>query len=185
MGYNKTEYWNTRKDPNNDDCRKITSKHLAICKPFVKDNINILDYGPGIGRMLELYDNQQLVSFYDITDNYLERLQERIDFNRIKEFVIDKSGKIKTKFKDNEFDMVCSFEVLLHSPHNEIKTLLEELGRIGKKVMIITWYIKGEERTSGHCFTRDYKSILDDLGFTLHHWDETTLNNQTFFIYSK
>lgn len=182
--YRKEIFWSERDEPNNENCRLVTPQHLDLVRPFINSEANILEYGPGIGRMIDLYSD--IISFYDISETYKERLIGRCKESnlKIKDFIIDTSGTIRTDFNDNEFDFVCAFEVLLHSPPNEIKDLLLELSRIGKNVIVITWYEGGQDLSSFFCWTRDYKEMLKELNLTLDHWDESSLNKQVFFIYS-
>jgi 2-polyprenyl-3-methyl-5-hydroxy-6-metoxy-1,4-benzoquinol methylase len=189
MSYNKISFWENRNNPNNDNGKTTTPDHIKIVKPFLPPDINLLDYGPGVGRMIDLYKNQTHINFYDISPTYKSRLIQKCKNNNLKidKYIIDKSGKIKTPFEDKEFDIVCAFEVLLHSPENEIEELINELARIGKKVIITTWYQDGKFINSGHCWTRDYKTLLMDNNFNLIHWKKINFNNtpQIFFIYSK
>lgn len=182
--YKKELYWGSRKEPNNNSCIARTPKHISLVRPYLDSGLNILEYGAGVGRMVELYESE--VSFYDISQIYKDRLISKCEEKglKVKQYVIDQSGEIKTVFKDKEFDVVCVFEVLLHSPPSEIKDLMRELSRIGKRVMVITWYEGGTELNSDFCWTRDYKDIVNDLGLNLEHWDELSLDKQVFFIYS-
>lgn len=187
MTYNKITYWNKRKDPNNPTCRELTPKHIDLIRPLIEENKNVLEYGPGIGRMIELFRNQNSVNFYDISAAYKDRLESKFKENKIDidKFIIDQSGTIKTDFNNDEFDIVFCFEVLLHSPPNDIIDLMRELARIGKTVIVTTWYENGNELGSTHCWTRDYKKILDDLGFKILHWDSESLDKQILFVYEK
>jgi len=187
MLYNKISFWKNRNDPNSDNGRKIALDHIKLIKPFIPPNINLLDYGPGIGRMVDLYKNQTYINFYDISPTYKNRLIQKCKNNNLKinKYIIDESGDIKTPFKDKEFDIVCAFEVLLHSPENEIEEMMNELARIGKKVIITTWYQDGELISKGSCWTRDYKKLLTNNNLSLIRWEKINFNNtpQIFFIY--
>lgn len=187
MTYNKVTYWSNRPDPNNDFCRSTTPNHISIVKPHIPNNSKTLEYGPGQGRMVSLYKDCPPVSFYDITNNYKSRTETKCKEKEIEieQYVIDSSGQIKTPFKTNEFDIVCAFEVLLHSPSAEIEDVLKELARIGKKVIVITWWDNNLEKNINHCWTRDYKKLLSQNSLNLIHWDETSLPNQVFFTYNK
>jgi len=187
MNYDKIKYWNERIDKNNNFCRSITNHHIEIVNPHIEPGIKILEYGPDTGRMLELYGSQKSINFYDISSMYSSKLKDNCNLINlpIDTYTIDKSGNIKTNFDDDEFDLVCAFEVLLHSPDNEIEVLINELSRIGKEVIIVTWYEKGLTKSSNHCWTRDYKNILTSNNLKILHWDETSFNNQVFFKYKK
>jgi len=187
MTYNKIKYWNSRVDENNDFCRTITGLHVDKVKPFISPNSKILEYGPGTGRMIDVYSEQNEINFYDISDMYKTRLIENCEKKNLSvdNHIIDKSGNIKTNFNDNEFDVVCAFEVLIHSPEHEIELLINELSRIGKKVIIITWYDGGKKLSSDYCWTRDYKNLLIKNNLKLIHWDEKSFIKQVLFIYEK
>jgi hypothetical protein len=185
MSYDKIKYWNNRAKPNSSNARAIADYHMEKVKPFIVKNSNILEYGPGIGRMIDLYKDQDYISFYDISSVYeseLTRACENISL-KINNFTIDKSGKIKTNFDNGQFDTLCAFEVLLHCPEDEIDEVINELSRISKEVIVITWYKGGESISSGHCSTRDYKKILLKNNLEIVHWDEDSFENQVFFIY--
>jgi SAM-dependent methyltransferase len=185
--YNKIEYWGNRQNPNNKSGIQAVGVHTKIVEPFIDDNLNILEYGPGIGRMVDLYRSQDQISFYDISSIYKDRLQEKCKNIGLKidQCIIDDSGEITTPFNDNEFDVVCVFEVLLHCPETEIAKVINELSRIAKKVLVVTWYDGGKSKCVGHCWTRDYKAMLIENGMGIVHWDENSLPQQTFFIYEK
>jgi phospholipid N-methyltransferase len=196
MEYNKVKYWNKRTDPNNDGCRSYTPNHIAAVKPFIEKNQNILEYGPGTGRMVELYENQSHINFYDISDNYSSRLKTVCENKNLKiqNHIIDRrnkmflnAGNIRTPFKDNEFDIVCAFEVLLHCPKDEIEAVIKELSRIGKKVIVITWYLGGEEKILRGGYTGNFKNIIKKNNLNLCWWDEDSFlsTSQVFFIYGK
>ena len=70
---------------------------------------------------------------------------------------------------------------------NEIVDLICELARIGKKVVVTTWYENGKYvYNNNHCWTRDYKKILEDNGLNIIHWEEDLFNNkQVGFVYNK
>ncbi len=189
MNYNKIKYWNARHDPNNNSGKSNAHNHIQTVKPFIEKKQNILEYGPGTGRMLELYKDQSHINFFDISDNYKERLIHNCQSQglNIQQHIIQKDTTTKTPFKNNQFDIVCAFEVLLHCPEEEIEEVIRELSRIGKKVIIITWYKNGETLSSEYCFTRNYKNLITKNNLKLIHWDEDSFSSipQVFFIYSK
>jgi len=183
--YDKIEYWSDRNEPNSDKAVKLARAHSQWVQSFISSKYNILEYGPGVGRMVELYINNSSINFYDITFSYQNRLIDRCkEFGLvINKFIIDDSGQIKTPFKDHEFDVVTCFEVFLHSSHTEIKDLMLELARISHKVVVITWYEGGNVLQSNHCFTRDYRKIINDNNLNLLEWKENLFPNQVAFVY--
>lgn len=188
MKYNKLSYWSKRKDPNSNESKATRNLQIEWTKKYLKEGDNILDYGPGILRLVELYKGDYNINFYDITDNYKSTVESKCNENgiEIKKYIIDSIGIIKTPFNDDEFDVVLCSEVFLHSPDNEIVDLICELGRIGKKVVVTTWYENGKYvYNNNHCWTRDYKKILEDNGLNIIHWEEDLFNNkQVGFVYN-
>jgi len=186
--YNKIKYWNSRKDPNSQQSKNTTDSQVEWTKKFINKSDKILEYGPGVLRLIGLYENLTNISFYDISDQYKSIVESKCREKDliIDKYVIDKSGVISTTFSDNEFDVVICSEVFLHSPENEIVDLINELSRIGKKVIVTTWYSGGKFIHSGHCWTRDYKKILKENNLNLIYWEENMFDNeQVAFIYSK
>lgn len=186
--YNKLEYWGNRKDPNSQLSKDTANLQVEWTKNFLKENDNVLDYGPGVLRLVDIYKDLKKINFYDISHQYRDVVEKKCADNNIKidMYVIDNSGNIKTPFIDKQFDVVICSEVFLHSPDDEIESLINELCRIGDKVIVTTWYEKGEKIHSGHCWTRDYKNILKTNKLNLIHWEEDLFNNkQVGFVYGK
>ena len=186
-GYDKIKYWGSRTDPNNSKSRGVAEKQVQWTSQFLTDNDELLDYGPGVGRLSECYKLVKSLSFYDITHKYesrLKKLCEDIEVE-IKEFVIDNSGEIKTPFADGQFDTVICSEVLLHVPEDEIVDVMLELARIGKKVVVNTWYLEGEKHQITYCFTRDYKKIIEENNLELLTWEENAFDKQLGFVFKR
>lgn len=186
--YNKINYWGNRKDPNSSISKSTAHLQIEWTKNFLKKQDKVLDYGPGNLRTLDLYKNLDEISFYDISPLYKDTVEKKCASNNIliKDYIIDNSGVIKTPFKTNEFDVVICFEVFLHSPDTEIVELINELSRIGKKVIVSTWYEEGNYIHSNHCWTRDYKKILKENNLYITYWEENLWGNrQASFIYRK
>jgi len=186
--YDKIEYWGNRKDPNSELSKKTSDLQILWTKNFINEDDNILEYGPGVLRLLDLYKGRKKINFYDISTQYKNSVEKKCKDNNIliENYIIDNSGEIKTKFKNEEFDVIICSEVFLHSPNNEIEKLMVELARIGKKVIVTTWYEKGKSINTGHCWTRDYSKLIKDNNLELVYWEENLFNNkQLGFIYKK
>jgi ubiquinone/menaquinone biosynthesis C-methylase UbiE len=186
--YNKIKYWNSRRDPNAQTGKNIANSQVKWIKKFLNESDNILDYGPGVLRLVDAYKGFKKINLYDISHLYKNIVEEKCKNNGIliENYVIDDSGKIMTPFVDNQFDVVICSEVFLHSPEDEIEDLIIELSRIGKKVIVTTWYEKGENISFGHVWTRPYKKILESNNLDIVHWEENLFNiNKVGFIYCK
>lgn len=186
--YNKIKYWNDRKDPNSEQSKNTTNLQVEWTKKFIKKSDKVLEYGPGVLRLIGLYENLTNIYFYDISNQYKSVVEFKCNEKNliIDKYIIDSSGTIKTPFNDHEFDVVICSEVFLHSPENEITDLINELSRIGKRVIVTTWFENGNNIHSNHCWTRDYKKIINDNNLNLIYWEEDLFDNkQLGFIYSK
>lgn len=186
--YNKIEYWSNRNTPNSNDSLKNTESQIKWLSQFIDNKYKILEYGPGVLRLVDLYKNLVDINFYDITDKHKQIVENKCLSENIKinKFIIDNSGKVKTEFKDFEFDLIICSEVFIHSPDEEINELIIELARIGKKVIITTWYENGKYINKEYCWTRDYKKLLHENNMEILLWEENLFNNkQVGFVYKK
>lgn len=162
--YDELAYWNMRKNPNNTSS-KVTEQHINFIFNNLSECKNILDFGPGIGRVFYAYRNMKNVEGFDISILYKKRLQEickQFSFNFT--FVLhDKVGRLP--YTDNYFDATVSSSVLLHQRPKFIVQTMTELARISKKVIAISTYDKskpfdeieiGNKKKYKHAFNYDY-----------------------------
>jgi len=93
--YDKIKYWRDRNEPNSDKAGRLTRAHSQWAQSFISSKYNLLEYGPGVGRMIELYIKNSTINFYDITSNYQNRLIERCKELElvINKIIIDDSGQ--------------------------------------------------------------------------------------------
>ena len=126
--YDVIEYWNKRDNPNSKNPNeRNTLKHISFVNENIRINDKILDYGPGIGRILPAYNENNKITGYDISSKYRDRLLETARQQKIElELIIDKSILTKFSFRDNEFDVVVSISVLLHQPPRNIVNIISE-----------------------------------------------------------
>jgi len=188
MSYNKIKYWNGRVDPNNSYSRSITGTQINwMVEQINVEDKTMLDYGPGVGRLIGFYRNFENVNFYDISSKYKNQLIQLCEENDIiiDNYIIDKTGKIKTEFDDNQFDVLVCSEVLLHVPEDEIIDVMNELARISNKVIVNTWFDSGETIQNSHCFTRDYKRIIENNNLELLEWNPRAIDKQLGFVYKQ
>ena len=94
-----------------------------------KKNIKVLDYGCGIGQLVQLGLNSSLNIYgVDTYENYYEEWQKKIPKNILSR--ISKIHNNKTKFKPNTFDFVVSNQVFEHIEKPQFS--FEEIARILK-----------------------------------------------------
>ena len=187
--YNSHKYWNERIEPNGHN--NITDLDLKYLPDFLKNSDNILDFGCGIGRVFKLYEGKKVTGI-DFSSLYKERAIDsskkfNLNFNHIVHNVHESSLPIK----DDEFDKGIMVAVTLHANNNEVKTILKEVGRVSKEVLLMSLYdsvkLNGLETNQNgygpHVFNHDYTKIIKDLGFIISY--NNTLGNQIIVKYHK
>lgn len=148
--YDPVTYWTKRIDPNYyNHVKDIEIKDL---KPYVDQAETILDYGPGIGRLMPLYEGKT-VSGYDIVDTYKKRCEQAakdVNFSWLQRI----SG---------QFDLGVCTKVVLHEPNP--KEIIDTLACHCDKVFIST----AVDMDAAHCFNHDYFKLLD--GYTIELYE--------------
>ena len=123
---------------------------------------NIIEIGSGIGRIFNHLYNNKIINknqyfMCDIVNGLIKRCEENTGIKP------DKWDGIKTKYKDNQFDLLISFSVLMWVPPENIDKSFKEHVRICSKYFFIaTWYadLKGIIGTSGRVFEHDYYKLF-------------------------
>ena len=160
--------------------------------PHIEINDEILDFGPGVGRILPAYNKQNKITGYDISSKYKKRLlktakKQKINLN----LIIEDKVLTKFAFDDNQFTTAVSISVLLHQPPEHIVNIMCELARISEKVIIVSWYdstipydYADEERDkTKFCFNHNYKEICAKNNLIINSWDYKNEGKQVYFIY--
>jgi len=182
--YNLKNYWGNRLDPNSHfaDDSIFLGKNKNFIKSNITENSNILEIGPGIGRLVECYKNCKVTGL-DITDKYKQRLIDNTKKYNIEYDFIINTSEILLPFKDNEFDYVISSLVLLHQPPQNINTILKEMKRVGRKVIVISSVGEFLNKSS-HCFNHNYKKICEEESLVyVEHDNEQYENHTTGYTY--
>ena len=193
--YDVVDYWNNRDNPNSKDPNeRNTQMHIDYVRFNIDKHDRILDFGPGVGRILPAYKRTNKITGYDISSKYRERLlgtaeKERIDL----ELIVENKKITKFTFPNDAFDVVVSVSVLLHQPPEQISNIMCELARIAKKVVIISWYdstkpydLIGEKRDeTKFSFNHNYKEICEENELKITSWDFDSEAKQAYFLYEK
>lgn len=186
MTYDAVKYWNRRKNPNSSTIGGDTPTHISFIKKNLKDVCSLLDFGPGVGRLLEAYAGISRIEGYDVSEIYKSELLEKakqlnLNFSLIVE---KKIGKLP--YKDKEFDAAIATEVLLHQKPKYIELVMSELLRVAEKVIVITWMEEGVQfgSTSGpHCFHHNYFDICSRNSWKVFVVEK--YKKQTMFVYGE
>lgn len=186
--YNEIDYWSTRDFPTTSDAEYFQS-NLDFIKSCVKEDDVVLDFGAGVGRLIEAYKNTKFVCFCDVSPLYQNSLYEKrqtlncpTDFKLLEELY-------PLPFSDKVFDLAVASQVLLHQRPINIIPIMNELARVAVSVAVITWWTDHDPYTEPNIeddffigqFHYDYGKIVKDQG-----WDITRLEHfkdQTYFVY--
>ena len=193
--YDVVDYWNNRENPNSKNPNeRNTQKHIDYVKSNIDGNDTILDFGPGVGRILPAYNRTNKITGYDISSKYRNRLLEAAEKEKINlELIVENKKITKFTFPDNCFDAAVSVSVLLHQPPEQIANVMSELARISKKVVIVSWYdsnksydLIGEKRDeTKFSFNHNYKEICEENELKITSWDFDIEAKQAYFLYEK
>lgn len=191
--YNEVNYWNKRQNPNSADIDSITPQHLEFVKSQLEGK-KILEFGPGIGRILPAYTGYD-VSVFDVSTNYLDRLKNKAKSLNIElDITIDNNPSVQNHiipYDDNQFDVVVCVSVLLHQRPQNIVQIMKELARVGKKVIVISWSEEGIEyedhkskyEGDKYCFHYDFNKICRYNKMKVIKWEAKPELRQIFFTY--
>ena len=195
VGYDVLKYWNERENPNsNDPNQRNTKNHIEFVKANTRKEDKILDFGPGVGRILPAYNTNNEIIGYDISSNYKDRLIKAAKTLNLNFKLIVKEEKVtKFSFSEHYFDSSVSISVLLHQPPKQIENIMRELARVSKKVVIISHYdtsipydsIDDNYDKSKYCFNHDYKKLCKVNDFKILTWKHNDRTKQIYFVYSK
>lgn len=190
--YNIVSYWNERENPCSNQIDQITPNHLRFIETQCKDDKLIMDFGPGTGRIFSAYPSGITVIGVDVTNNRLDKLNENAKKNNI-EFHLQVKTDILSLFdiNDNYYDSVVASEVFLHQTPDIIESIMDELIRISKKVVVITYlnisekydeldkpYDKGR-----YCFNYNYYEIAKKNNWSIYNAQR--VRNQLMFVYKE
>ena len=192
--YNTVKYWNKRRDPNSKNLiQKDTEKHCAFVVNNISKESMILDFGPGVGRILPSYSKTNKIVGYDISSKYKEKLlllakELDLDFK----FILSSEIIKNLPFEDKQFDKAVSISVFLHQLPTDIENIMCELARVSKKVIAVSWYDLGTKIDDvssvigkNHCFNYDYKELCKKNNLILFEYSYDKEAKQIYFVYGK
>jgi ubiquinone/menaquinone biosynthesis C-methylase UbiE len=115
--------------------------------PF--EEVNILDVACGTGRMLpEVFNTKKKIIYVglDTSDRMIDELKKKEVYLKNKKSIkLILSDAEKLPFKDNAFDIVCTYHLLWHIPEKEQRAIIAEMLRITKKGGVIIFDILNKD----------------------------------------
>jgi len=133
-------------------------EHLAACISAVNP-ASILDVGSGWGRIYSVLQRHDLVDagmyfMVDISDSMRHHCREKTGI-----MPDPWDGKF-LPYADHSFDMVLSFQVMLHVPPTDVERFLAEHVRVSRRWIYIATAGIVRKPLARHCFSHDYVKLL-------------------------
>lgn len=161
--------------------REYLSDDILYFKKYIQDNDNILDFGCGNGRLVDLFDKTTVnYQGVDISENLIKIARERHPH-----YKFDTIKKIPLDFKEESFNKIFALAVFHHIPSskkrleylNELKRVLKE----GGIVVLTVWHIPYEK-------VLQYEKVStgeDDVLVPFKNSAGKSLADRFFHIFSK
>lgn len=149
----KCEHWEKQ---NKGNSKNFKNEEDFLFNEIIKsDKLKILEVGAGNGRIIGRLSNLKQTSSIDINSelsNYVSSKYYNVETH---------VGEITNlPFKDNEFDLVYTHEVLQHIDPEDIEKACSELLRVGKEVWCMENWRSNEEDgkkvSDSHCGRWNY-----------------------------
>ncbi len=124
------EYWNGRVNLNVLNVNEIKPYIITAFRMINTElnNINILDFGCGDGRLYEIIKNYNVnYRGVDICESLINRSKSKTDSKDIFSVI-----EHKIPFEDNYFDIILCYSVFTHISHKQIHVALDEFHRVLK-----------------------------------------------------
>lgn len=182
-GYREQIFWEKwgEKLINDPWQHKIHNQHELILKVIRSENPkSILEVGSGFGRNIKwLIENgvkAEIITGTDISTNMLKQSKKYIDNHRVN---LRKADVLNLPFKNNAFDLVLVFAVLMHVKPSQIKNALSEIKRVsGKSIIIVEQnYLSNAkfEASKWYTFLHDYRNIFSGLSFVILDYKKSNI----------
>ncbi|MEI7425809.1 MAG: class I SAM-dependent methyltransferase [Candidatus Moraniibacteriota bacterium] len=121
---------------------------LIFLADYVSDGDNVLDYGCGNGRLLEILNNKKIDYVgVDVSQKLIDIAKTKYP-NKINYFS-KIAGQASLAFPDDFFNKIISVAVFHHFPEKYAETMARELYRITKpngQVVVTTWNLWQKKR---------------------------------------
>lgn len=171
--YDPVEYWNTRNQPNTAKNPGVSSAHADYFRKHIAPGSNILELGPGIGRLFSMYRGAKDGTFstLDIATQHKDTIAAaaRAQGLKVNQFFMNEADA-RYPFADDSFDIGVSAYVFIHVPFEYIRHSMSEMARVARKTIIFAsdnpaWaQSPADRKRSSHCFNHDYVALCDAMG---------------------
>jgi hypothetical protein len=159
--YDPVQYWEERAKTY-DVLEFQNPKESELLYESLKYYNYFLEVGPGAGRVYLYLKGRLNINYQccDISKSMRDKFYRNTGINP------DPWDGVTLPYGDGGFEVVISFNVLLHVPSNKIMKHLSELLRVGRYVYIATYNGKNK-KLSKHCFSHDYETMFMELNASI------------------
>lgn len=126
--------------------RKHFWRGLEDIKDYTHENDNVLDFGCGNGRLLELLGDTEKMQYFgvDVSQGLIDLAKKRYIEPNVNFSKIDPS-QTSLAFQPNFFNTIYSIAVFHHFPsgkyREQVAKELYEKTAVGGRVIVTTWYL--------------------------------------------
>ncbi len=169
--YDPAIYWNRREHPNSTERPGIGKAERDFLASFIRPSSVIFEFGPGVGRLFELYANRRVVTI-DISKRYSSRLRAAAELHNIELDEHYRATEYESlPFGDYQFDVGVAAQVLFHVPFRSIDDTVRELTRVCKQLVVINGYdprwLRLGDSGDLHCFNHDFLALSKRFGLDI------------------
>ncbi len=146
------------------ETRKHFWRSLEFIKEYVQDRDNILDFGCGNGRLIELFKNKNInYTGVDPSAELIQLAQENHK-NNANSFIKINSTKVSLPFNDKNFNSIYSIATFHHLPGKRHRAdVAKELYRVAKEdawIIITVWDIWNNKKQRKNIFKNWIAKII-------------------------
>jgi ubiquinone/menaquinone biosynthesis C-methylase UbiE len=137
--YDPFVYWNTREQPNTEKDPGISAAHAGFITEQISPGDALLEIGPGVGRLFELYKKCGSVATVDVSKKYVAAVEEAANRHGLKVAQHHLASiDAALPFESKAFDVGIASYVLIHVPFDRIEHTMSEMARVCRKVAVIS-----------------------------------------------
>ncbi len=155
MTYNPASYWGQSRKRNQTLVPIAAAEVMTLARVLrLLTPATVLEVGSGWGRVylaLKLLGLAENVTLCDFTEH---QRQKCLEFTGVEP---DTWDGVTLPYEDDSFDLVLSFDVMLHVPPSDLARFLAEHVRVTQRWLYVATLWQGDkDKLAPHCFIHDY-----------------------------
>lgn len=182
---NNSEYWDKRAAGYQGHMNKRhIRRRFAVQEAFLREHLGtpkkVLEVGCGTGRILEVVKAElpkAKIVGVDASEGMLA-LANALD--TLSEVTLTVADALELPYKNKAFDLVLSFEVLLHLTKEQAAKALKEMKRVASRAIVYTY--GGENVANPYCFAHNYPALFAKAGWKVIATDLNAIDEQAGYV---